>query len=112
MRFLNPLTLAVAVMFGVVVSAILVLWLALSQPSLGLDFSIPDEGRGVVISAVDSPELEALEGARLVAIGAQGEPPIAITGETLLEEPDKLNDGALIQAFREDQGAYPLAFVQ
>ena len=104
MRFFSPLTLAVTVLLGVLASVIIVLWLAVSQPSLGLDFSVPEQGRGLVISAVDDPELEALAGARLIAIGAAGETRIAITGETLLEEPDKLNDGALIRAFREDQG--------
>ncbi|WP_417269449.1 sensor histidine kinase [Celeribacter sp.] len=104
MRYFSPLALAITVMLGVLGSVIIVLWLAVSQPSLGLDFSIPDEGKGLIISAVDAPELEALSGARLVAIGAAGEPRITITSETLLEEPDKLNDGALIRAFREEQG--------
>lgn len=104
MRLVSPLTLAVTVMVGVLVSVLTVLWLAVSQPSLGLDFSIPEGGEGLVIAAADASELDTLVGARLVAIGAVGEEPRAITGETLLEEPDKLNDGGLIRAFREDQG--------
>ncbi|WP_029375111.1 hypothetical protein [Oceanicola sp. S124] len=86
-------------------SAIYVVLWALSQPSLGLDFAIPDQGEGLVIIAADAPERSELVGARLVGLAAPGGRVLGVDRRTLVEEPDKLNDGALIAAFRADQGA-------
>ncbi|MBR9764328.1 MAG: hypothetical protein GYB53_12570 [Rhodobacteraceae bacterium] len=103
MRFAHPFTIAFAVTLSCLATATFIIALALWQPSLGLDLAIPDEGEGLVIAGVDRPGLEPLLGRHMLALGAPGGPLLPVDAATLIEEPDKLNDGALIRAFREDQ---------
>ncbi|MGI3164799.1 sensor histidine kinase [Pseudooceanicola sp. 200-1SW] len=103
MRLARPFVLAGGITLACLATAFAVLFWALSQPTLGLDLAVPSQGAGLRIVAVDRPELAELAGARLLAIAAPGGPDLALDRQTLIEEPDKLNDDALIRAFRADQ---------
>lgn len=103
MRYSSPLKLAAAAMAASLGGALVVLILALGQPSLAIDLAVPRQGEGLVVRGVDQPDLAPLVGARVVGIGAPGGARVPVDGGTLIEEPDKLNDAALIRAFRADQ---------
>ena len=108
MRSLTPFRLSLAVTVMGIAAAAITLVLGLSQISLGLDFAVSADGQNVEIVGIDAADLEHLRGVRVVGIApAEGTTTqvIPITPQTLIEEPDKLNDGDLIAAFRQEQGA-------
>lgn len=105
----SPVLIALSALALGLGAAVLVLWLALSQPWLGLHL-VPDaQGRGTVISLhPDSPAAGRIApGARLLDLRAAGaDPGTALTLEAadLIEEPDALPGPDAMRRFLARQG--------
>ena len=105
----SPVLIALSALALGLGSAVLVLWLALSQPWLGL-YLVPDtQGRGTVISLhPDSPAAGLIApGARLLDLRAAGADPgtaLALEAADLIEEPDALPGPDALRRFLFRQG--------
>lgn len=86
--------------------AALALWLALNTPALGLKLSAPADGSpGLHIAAVTAERAAGpAAGSRLLALGAPGEPAMALLSTDLREDPDQFETHTEIRAFYERQG--------
>ena len=91
------------------ISAAVVLWLALTQPFLGLHL-VPQEGAAVVAGRLDDGPSAGLRfGDRLVALIPGGGAPLAISAEDVIEEPDGLPTVAAMQEMFAHSGALDAA---
>ncbi len=108
MKQVSPLVVVFATLAVGLASTLLVIWLALSQPWIGLTLA-SDQGEGIVILAVDDrgPGAGILgPGDRLIAIrradtlAGSGQ---RLSPQDLVEEPDSLPDYQTFVAFMERQ---------
>lgn len=80
-----------------------VLFVALSQPSLGI--TLKPEGNHLVLTGVsmaaDLPE--TLVGQELLSVSAEGQAPVPVSAVTLIEEPDMIGSGDGLVAFFAQQ---------
>lgn len=102
-RFITPVLLTLGVGLFSIAIAIAAVLAALQHPQLGLRLAVPDEGPGLLITQSDRSGLTIPEGSRLLAIRATTGPAVPVSGTTLIEEPDTLQDFQTMQAFRADQ---------
>ncbi|SDD72455.1 hypothetical protein SAMN05421538_102288 [Paracoccus isoporae] len=98
--------LTTAVILGLL-NAALLLWLALSQPWLGVSLhGDPDTGRAVALSVDPAGPSRALPaGAEILQIAPQRGAPVALRAADLIEEPDMLGSGGAMSGFFARQSA-------
>ncbi len=102
-RFFAPGLIFVGCVLIFLALAALGVWLAASQPWLGLDLRA--NGAAVEVGAVDLPTLAALQGAVLTDISAPGSDKIALDATDITAEPDQLADPDRMVAFFAKQDA-------
>jgi signal transduction histidine kinase len=102
-RIATPTTLLFAIGgLGLLIAA-LALWLSVRQPWLGLDLAPGTGGTGLIVLDARGPAAAIPPGALLLSVGPADGAPIALTAETLVEEPDTLPDKTALHAFRAEQ---------
>jgi len=93
-RRLGTVHIAAALLLGLC-SGMVVLWLAVSQPWLGLDLRV--QGDAVIAQAASrGPAAELPADARLLRIEANGAAAVMPTPLDLIEEPDTLSTPELL----------------
>lgn len=91
----------------VVLGSWLMVILATRIPALGVRFTVPERGPGLVVAEVHatSPAAGVVQpGARVVAIGPKDGPRRELSAESLVEDPDFLPTYERRRAFFEEQG--------
>lgn len=103
----SPALLAASALALGLAVAFLVLWVALSQPWLGVRLVAgPDDSATVYAVHPDGPaEGSVPQGATLLSVAAPGFPALPVDARDLTEEPDALPDPAAMRAFFAKQAA-------
>ena len=103
----SPTLLAASALALGLAVATLVLWVALSQPWLGVRLVAgPDDSATVHSVHPDGPaEGSVPQGATLLSVAAPGLPALPVDAQDLTEEPDALPDPAAMRAFFAKQAA-------
>jgi len=102
-----------AVILGLA-AAIFAVWLAISQPWLGVTLALEDGTVTVTDVAAASPAARAgiLPGQRLGSIAAPGFDPLTLEALDLTEEPDSLSSYEDVETFKARQGAIAAILLQ
>ncbi|MEQ5872899.1 ATPase [Sagittula sp. NFXS13] len=86
------------------VLAAFVAYVAMSQPWIGLSLAT-DNSRGAVTLHASGPVPEDFIGFALASVQAEGQNPITVTSDTLIEEPDMIATFEGLRRFYTNQGA-------
>ncbi|WGW02920.1 sensor histidine kinase [Tropicibacter oceani] len=83
--------------------ALLVVWVAMAQPWLGITLDLRDDVVTIGAVADDGPTPAEVQGATLLAVAPAGQPPLALRAMDVIEEPDMLGSADLLTQFYAHQ---------